>query len=566
MSLCLEASSGSPPPEKADVPKIVRRSANYHPCVWGDHFLAYSSPDHAIPDHDTKQKIQELKEEVKKLLVAAAHQPDQQLKLIDDLQRLGVAYHFEAEINLALGNMNGVFSELFGTKSEDDLRIVALCFRLLRQQGYDVSSDVFNKFKDESKGMFKDCLSTDVEGLLSLYEAAHLRVHGEDILEEALVFTTSQLEHLKDQLQNPLAAQVIHALKIPIWRSVNRAEARHYISVYSEDNSHNTSLLLFAKLDFNQLQKLHQEELANIYRWWKKFNFKEELPFARDRWVECYFWGLGLYFEPQYTLARTILAKVFSIMIVLDDIYDVYATLEEVTLLTDAIDRWDISASDQLPDYMKYFYQILLDFYAETEEDLSKEGLPLYRLQYAKDAMKQLTRSYQYEAECLYKGLVPTMDEYMHHALVTAALTILGIHSFMGIGDMVTKESLDWISNFPLLIKAGCLFCRLTDDMIELEAEKETVDTASAVDCYMKQHGVSKEHTFSEFRKQIVHAWKDINSECLLPTAVPMPLIHTAFNMVRVTYLLYQDIDGFTTSETKTKEILTPVLVDSIPI
>ena len=82
----------------------------------------------------------------------------------------------------------------------------------------------------------------------------------------------------------------------------------------------------------------------------------------------------------------------------------------------------------------------------------------------------------------------------------------------------------------------------------------------------MKQHGVSKEHTFSEFRKQIVDAWIDINSECLRPTAVPMPLISTAFNMVRVTNLLYQDIDGFTTSETKTKEILTPVLVDSIPI
>ena len=49
--------------------------------------------------------------------------------------------------------------------------------------------------------------------------------------------------------------------------------------------------------------------------------------------------------------------------------------------------RLDISALDQLPDYMKYFYQILLDFYAEVEEELSKEGLPLYRVQYAKDAV-----------------------------------------------------------------------------------------------------------------------------------------------------------------------------------
>lgn len=56
--------------------------------------------------------------------------------------------------------------------------------------------------------------------------------------------------------------------------------------------------------------------------------------------------------------------------------------------------RWDISALDQLPDYMKYFYQILLDFYAETEEELSKEGLPLYRMQYAKDAVSSYDLCY----------------------------------------------------------------------------------------------------------------------------------------------------------------------------
>lgn len=48
MSVCLQATSGTLPPKKEDVPEIVRRSANYHPSVWGDHFLAYSSPDHAV--------------------------------------------------------------------------------------------------------------------------------------------------------------------------------------------------------------------------------------------------------------------------------------------------------------------------------------------------------------------------------------------------------------------------------------------------------------------------------------------------------------------------------------
>lgn len=99
-----------------------------------------------------------------------------------------------------------------------------------------------------------------------------------------------------------------------------------------------------------------------------------------------------------------------------------------------------------------------------------------------------------------------------------------------------------------------------------MKAEKETIDAASAVECYMKQHNASKECAFAEFNKQLVCAWKDINTEFLRPTVVPMPLLTIAFNMTRVSYILYQNNDGFTTSETKTKEIMTPVLVDPIPI
>ena len=84
--------------------------------------------------------------------------------------------------------------------------------------------------------------------------------------------------------------------------------------------------------------------------------------------------------------------------------------------------------------------------------------------------MKQLTRSYHYEAKCFYKGYVPTVEEYMEHALITAALIYFGTSSFVGItGDLVTKQSLDWISNNPLFIKAGSLICRLLDDMVEFE-------------------------------------------------------------------------------------------------
>jgi (-)-germacrene D synthase len=55
--------------------------------------------------------------------------------------------------------------------------------------------------------------------------------------------------------------------------------------------------------------------------------------------VECYFWILGVYFEPDYFLSRRILTKVIVMTSLFDDIYDVYGTLEELKLFTQAIER-----------------------------------------------------------------------------------------------------------------------------------------------------------------------------------------------------------------------------------
>jgi len=66
----------------------------------------------------------------------------------------------------------------------------------------------------------------------------------------------------------------------------------------------------------------------------------QALPFARDRVVELYFWSLGVYFEPQYSVARKILTKVLCFCSIMDDTYDTYGTLDELTLLTTAIERF----------------------------------------------------------------------------------------------------------------------------------------------------------------------------------------------------------------------------------
>ena len=97
----------------------------------------------------------------------------------------------------------------------------------------------------------------DVRGILGLYEATHLRVHEEGILDEALVFTTTHLESVVEHLEYPLAEQVTHSLKQPVRKGLNRLEARLFISIYQHEASHDKALLKLAKLDFNLVQSLH---------------------------------------------------------------------------------------------------------------------------------------------------------------------------------------------------------------------------------------------------------------------------------------------------------------------
>ncbi|KAM7473355.1 hypothetical protein LguiB_020598 [Lonicera macranthoides] len=441
------------------VPKdqvIARRSANFHPSIWGYHFLKYDSELTKI-NADTKEQLLQLKEDVRMMVVTGVcggggpgdeeAAPAQQLMVIDAIQRLGVAYHFESEIDEALNNLHLLHAS-FGEG----------CDKIKDEQLY----------MDE-EGRFKESLIEDTRGLLSLYEAAHMRVHKEDVLDEALAFTGAHLEQVMLKISSSnnslFASQVVHALDKPIRKGLTRLQARHYIPIYEQDNSRNKTLLTFAKLDFNMLQKLHQRELSHITRWWKELNFKEKLPYARDRLVECYFWALGVHFEPQYSLSRKFIAKVLTMATILDDTFDVYGTLEELVLLTDAIDRWDTSALDQLPEYMRLYYRALLDVYTEMEEHLSEDGTG-YGVHYAKEAMKELAKAYFEEAKWYNEGYVPTLEEYMKIALVSSGYKMAATTSFVGMGKSVTKQAFDWVSNNPLIVNASSVIARLSDDMV----------------------------------------------------------------------------------------------------
>lgn len=89
-----------------------------------------------------KKEVEELKEEVKELLMDFHGEPFQKttLEYIDAIQRLGVAYHFESEIDGILEKIHHSYSFGFGNiEDHDDLYTIALRFRLVKPHGYYVS-------------------------------------------------------------------------------------------------------------------------------------------------------------------------------------------------------------------------------------------------------------------------------------------------------------------------------------------------------------------------------------------------------------------------------------------
>ncbi|URE19522.1 hypothetical protein MUK42_12703 [Musa troglodytarum] len=381
---------------------VIRKSASYHPTVWGDYFILQAQSSSSTQaciytyisqmmqkcDARMQERAAELMEQVRSMFKDTTDIL-QTMDLVDSIQLLGLSYHFEKEISEAL---NRVHDADF---NDHGLYDTALRFRLLRQQGYHVTPVVFNKFKDEG-GSFMSTLRSDVKGLLSLYNAAYLGTHGDIILDEAISFTRNNLVSALADLKPPLTTQVSLDLETPLYRRIRRLLARDYISIYQEDATRDDAILELAKLDFNLLQSLHREELKNITKWWNELAPSKNLSFARDRLVECYFWSLGVYFEPYYSHSRVTTTKLIALVSILDDIFDVYSTLEESQRLTEAIQRWDAKVVHQLPEYMKDYYLKLMHTFEEFEDLLASNEK--YCITYIKEAVLLLARTWRWSS------------------------------------------------------------------------------------------------------------------------------------------------------------------------
>ncbi|KAF9589655.1 hypothetical protein IFM89_026789, partial [Coptis chinensis] len=169
----------------------LKQSGKYQKNIWHPDLLESLQTDYK--EKACARRVEKLKEEVKDMLIDGTVGSLTKLELIDDLNRLGVGYHFEKDINKILDTL----SINKDACPKDDLHSTALLW-------------FFSSENSEHIGFTL---------MLTFLPLTLFHVNGEKILYEAKEFTAKHLKLLNGNIDRSLAEEVTHSLELPLhWR------------------------------------------------------------------------------------------------------------------------------------------------------------------------------------------------------------------------------------------------------------------------------------------------------------------------------------------------------------
>ncbi|WCJ20349.1 Alpha-farnesene synthase [Euphorbia peplus] len=546
------------------VQKTDRRSANYKPNIWKHDFLQTLSS--SFNEEEYVREAEKLKGEVQKLLNETVDLCGK-LELVDCIRKLGLGNYFEDEVKKVIDTIKASFD----LNLEQDLYITSLRFKLLRLHGYDVSQDVFKNFIHET-GISSKSKKWDIASIIQLLEVSHLAQEGESVLEDAKTFSTRFLKEIEysTTTESKILKHVRHSLELPShWRS-EWFDVKWQIDKYEQDKNISNCVIDLAKVNFNIVQSTLQKDLKDISRWWQNLGLIENMNFSRDRLVESFLCTIGLVFEPKHKSFRRWLTKVILMIIVIDDVYDVYGSLDELQIFTNAVNRWEFRGELQhLPECMQICLQALYNLTNEISHEIHREkGLDYATTQtHLKKVWGDFCESLLVEAKWFNKGETPSLEEYLNNAWISSSGSLLSVHSFFCIMSQVSQDAMDFLGGNQDLIHNISLIIRLCNDLATSMAEQERGDAASSIVCYMREMNASEEASRNHIKNMINDLWKKINGKCFTNIDDQMQLfVKISINMARVAHNLYQNGDGFGAQGHENKKQILSLLVNPLNI
>ncbi|KAL1832933.1 hypothetical protein ACET3Z_002584 [Daucus carota] len=466
--------------------------------------------------------------------------PYKDLIMVDVVQRLGIDYEFKEEIEQVLERRYTAIDELVNSK---DLYFVSLCFRLLRQHHYNVSADAFNNFVNKTRNL--EIRGESNDALMSLYEASQLRVEGEEVLDEAEYLSRLLLQERMKFLNHDQSIAIKNTLAHPHHKSFARITEKHIISnVINGKEGNEKALQELVTTDLALMRTIHDRELGAVSRWWNDLGLAQELKLVRDQPLKWYMCTTALLTDPGFSEERIELAKPISLIYIIDDIFDLYGTIDELTLFTEAVNRWDIAATEQLPDYMQKCFLSLHNITNEIGYKIYKK-FGLNPIDYLKISWSKLCNAFLEESKWFASGHLPLAEEYLNNGIVSSGVHVALVHLFFLIGDGSTKEQAELITSNASMLSYPAAILRLWDDLGSAKDENQKGHDGSYVTCYMKEHReVSVEAARKHVQNMISDTWKRLNKECFSPNPYSKTFLKGCLNLARMVPLMYNYADN----------------------
>ncbi|KAI0498958.1 hypothetical protein KFK09_019856 [Dendrobium nobile] len=484
------------------------------------------------------------------------------LSMADKLEKLGVSLHFIHDIRRILDRVYRCWVE----SDEEIYSNVATCamaFRILRMHGYDVSSDALSPFAEARH--FKNTVQghiRDLNAVIELYKASQAQISPEEpVLKKLNSWVTHFLqEELDNNAINSLdfSQEVDYILRFPFYANVERLEHKRNIEHCNLDNMqmlktsfvcsmNSNDLLEFAVAAFSSSQLIYRKELQYLESWVKESKL-DQLGFSRQKEAYCYLSAAATLFSSELSSARLCLAKGGVLTTFTDDFFDGGGSSEELANLIKLVEKWHgIHENEFCSENVKTIFFAI----QYTVVELAAKAFLFQKRDITNHIIKiwlAMMNSMMKEADWLKNNTVPTIDEYMTHAIPSFALGPVILPSLYFVGPKLSEDiiaSSEYYNLFELVSKLG----RLLNDIQGFERDKGEGKLN-----YLSLLVLHGNGSFSEEDARR-DAWSVIEStraELLglvlqsKGSIVPRACKEVFWKMSKVLHLFYRNNDGFT--------------------
>jgi len=280
-------------------------------------------------------------------------------------------------------------------------------------------------------------------------------------------------------------------------------------------------------------------------RWWMDLGLAQEIPVARDQVLKWYMWPMSILQGSSLSRYRIEITKIISLVYVVDDIFDLVGTLEELSLLTKAIKMWNTAAPDSLPSCMRSCYNAL---YTITNEiaDMAQKEHGFNPVNHLRKAWAVLFDGFMAESKWLAtKQRAPGAEDYLRNGVVTSGVPLIFAHLFYLLGqDHVASTNEDAAKplsdDIPPAISCLAKILRLWDDLGSAKDEAQEGLDGSYRDLYLMENPSCTPADAEEYMRRLIkREWEELNRECFSRRTFSGSFAQACFNAARMVSVMY---------------------------